>query len=375
MIMTLAMTTTATTISTIKCAFTMTAVWQSRGPYYMCQVQNRDIFRGQSMTIASIEGAHLPGMTDHDVQAFFLNGAHNLNQIPANLSGVFPNLVMLSIDNSKITDLTSDDLKPFPKLKYFIMTSSLIEVIRGDLFAHTPRIEVIDFRNSHNLEHIDPRTFSGLKKLRNLALVNPNCRSLFSAEVKEATVCMVRMVEAGECLSPFEVSSSSSSTSSSSSSTSSSSLPWTSDTTLLSKMNQQLDQETKKLNQKIENLQLENQNYKNAVHQLVQSMSSKSDQMDKNIATIVEKLTKFDTAAAITQTTRLMANCEHLSEKFSNFSSVHEQLDEKNEQLRVKTMQLNYCDAKVKELSYDWEMKLQQLLGVARKASEFLEKP
>ncbi|KAG5680407.1 hypothetical protein PVAND_009916 [Polypedilum vanderplanki] len=98
------------------------------------------------------------GKSDDDVNFFYLTGA-NLNFFPRNLENVFKNLELIYIYDSKLIEITSEDLKPFPKLKYFRLYGNPIEVIREDLFTHNPELEVLYLENNE-INHIYPKALS-----------------------------------------------------------------------------------------------------------------------------------------------------------------------------------------------------------------------
>lgn len=66
-------------------------------------------------------------------------------------------------------EITKDDLKPFPNLKYLYLDHNNIKVLEPNLFIHNPNLEIIWFR-PNPIEHIDPNVFKSLSNLKRLLL-------------------------------------------------------------------------------------------------------------------------------------------------------------------------------------------------------------
>jgi hypothetical protein len=130
--------------------------------------------------------------SDNDVNGFTIRNANTL-KFPANLEKVFKGLILIQIYN--ISDLTGDDLKPFPQLRFLLFEGNQMTAIRDDWFVHTPLLEEISFY-SNQIEHIDVKAFDGLSKLRVLFLASNAC-GLYGNDVAN----LVRRVKAGKCQS------------------------------------------------------------------------------------------------------------------------------------------------------------------------------
>ncbi|KAG5679646.1 hypothetical protein PVAND_009203 [Polypedilum vanderplanki] len=188
--------------ATIECKYFMyDGYWEINESVYNCDVLNIGVFTGERVTIENVEGNHENGKTDDDVQIFYLRDA-NLNYFPRNLENVFKNLLLIGILNSNLIEITSEDLKPFPKLKYLRIWGNPIEVIREDLFIHNLAMEVIILYNNE-INHIDPKAFSHLNKLRAVDLRHNVCKfDKDEANTKTEVLEIVKKIEQGQCLSP-----------------------------------------------------------------------------------------------------------------------------------------------------------------------------
>ncbi|KAG5680349.1 hypothetical protein PVAND_009859 [Polypedilum vanderplanki] len=185
---------------TIKCYYQMWKYWEANGIEYQCKVQNNEIFNENRVTIEKAEGEHKNGKSDDDVKFFVITGA-KLQFFPRNLENVFKNLELIFIWNSKLIEITSEDLKPFPKLKSFKLEENPIEVIREDLFINNPDLEVLYLENN-KINHIDPKALSHLNKLRAIWFKNNLCKFDKSEVTTRSEVLqIVKKIEQGQCLS------------------------------------------------------------------------------------------------------------------------------------------------------------------------------
>lgn len=185
---------------TIECNYFMDEWWPIEGRKYECVVTNSDMFNGSLVNIEKAEGEHLDGKSDDDVKFLMIN--INLGYFPTNLENVFKNLELIYMSFANLTELTSGDLKPFPKLKSLVLFVNSIEVIKEDLFIHNPELEGLDL-SFNKISHIDPKSFSHLNKLIYLNLSNNLCKidGKNEAATKSNVLELVKKIEQGQCLS------------------------------------------------------------------------------------------------------------------------------------------------------------------------------
>ncbi|KAG5682606.1 hypothetical protein PVAND_011949 [Polypedilum vanderplanki] len=186
---------------TIECNYGMGEWTGIDKSFYTCRVENPSIFSsGFRIIIDKETGQHLSEHSFNEVEGIFIYTAPSLNFFPLNINRVFPNLIAISITYSKLSQLTNEDLKPFPKLKFLNLYINEIEFLPENLFNNNPELEVISI--SHNkIQHIDKEAFSGLKLLRWLDLEDNICESLTKAETREEVLNLVQQIEDGECQS------------------------------------------------------------------------------------------------------------------------------------------------------------------------------
>ncbi|KAG5667766.1 hypothetical protein PVAND_015736 [Polypedilum vanderplanki] len=140
--------------------------------------------------------------TDDDVKFFDIENVDNLKYFPRNLGNVFKNLELIFILRSNLIEITSEDLKPFPKLKFLRLHGNSIEIIREDLFIHNPELEAFSL-DDNKIIHIDPKTLSHLNKLRSVGLSDNICKfNKSNAETRSEVLEVVKEIEQGKCQSP-----------------------------------------------------------------------------------------------------------------------------------------------------------------------------
>lgn len=117
----------------VSCSYSTMGMSYVSGSPYTCQAT---LTEDGSDDITLLSGAHTGSMTNANVQGFYVMGAYQtkFNKLPSNLATYFPNLVYISVDNTRMKTLTSADLKPFSNLVYFSAQMNLLRVLPGDTF-------------------------------------------------------------------------------------------------------------------------------------------------------------------------------------------------------------------------------------------------
>ncbi|KAG5679108.1 hypothetical protein PVAND_008700 [Polypedilum vanderplanki] len=179
---------------TIKCRY-----YLDYNNFYACNVMNAEVFTGDRVSIEKAEGQHLEGKTNDDVESFWIFDASNLKFFPSNINNIFKNLINIRIMFTNIAEITSENLKVFPELKFLHFFRNQIEVIKEDTFKFNPKLEEI-YMDNNKISHIDPKSFSELKSLEVLDLSGNVC-SLRWAENRDQVLEMVKKIEEGFCLS------------------------------------------------------------------------------------------------------------------------------------------------------------------------------
>jgi len=98
------------------------------------------------------------------ILAVFFRGL-TLNYLPSGMDEVLLDLLVISVFNSNLLQITKNDLKPFPKLEGLWLNGNKISVIERDLFKYNPELILVSF-HQNRLLHIDGNVFDSLTKMR-----------------------------------------------------------------------------------------------------------------------------------------------------------------------------------------------------------------
>ena len=99
----------------------------------------------------NVYGRHLHGHSDdhvQNVQFYFCR----MNTIPRGLMDRFPNLKMLTIYRSRLSEITKNDLMNYKNLERFYCNNNELEILPGDLFEDLKIIEANILDGLNNLK-------------------------------------------------------------------------------------------------------------------------------------------------------------------------------------------------------------------------------
>jgi len=152
--------------------------WSILGNIYWCNVQNLDnITSLDAAQIDSINGTHLAGFNNDNVEAIQVLSKGQIHYFPRGLNTIFKNLKGIRIENAGLKELHQSDLKVFPKLVQFWLFGNSLEILEENLFEFNPDLEFISLW-ANKISHIDPNVFAKLTKLRYLYLFGNTCISM-----------------------------------------------------------------------------------------------------------------------------------------------------------------------------------------------------
>lgn len=133
--------------------------------YYACVVSNLHT-SFNNRTITAVNGKHLIGKSNEDVEMFF-SKKENCPYLPLNLYKFFPNLEVFYVMNSNVQHLITGDIDGLDKLKIFDVSYNPVDQIGEDFFKGHENLEKISFYESH-LKKVTRGAFDGLENLRGL---------------------------------------------------------------------------------------------------------------------------------------------------------------------------------------------------------------
>ncbi|KAG5668063.1 hypothetical protein PVAND_016019 [Polypedilum vanderplanki] len=182
----------------IQCYFQMIFHLLASEGYYECMVLNVEIFNQNSILLTNADGRHHERKNNDNVQAFYLSDALELQKFPTGIDKIFKNLSMISITNTKLKEITKEDLKVFPNLKNLHIYGSQIKILKEDLFENNLKVEVL-WLSDNKISHIDSKSFSKLNNLNVLLLSGNDCESLTDARTREKVLKLIRQIEQNMC--------------------------------------------------------------------------------------------------------------------------------------------------------------------------------
>jgi len=139
------------------------------GTTYMCSATIIQV--GDLRNVTEVTGNHLDGQSNKDVTGFDMY--NQVDYVPHNLNHFFPNLLVLSIwETPGFSDVQENDLKQFPKLKWFQLNDNNIESINKNLFKHNPLLEFVSLKGNQ-IKHVANNAFDNLSQLSTLYIGGP----------------------------------------------------------------------------------------------------------------------------------------------------------------------------------------------------------
>jgi len=118
-------------------------IFPKDGEFYQCKIIKNDQEIPQNEEFEFI-GQHLPGKSDSDV-TFVEFCDSNCPKVPQGLTKTFPNLKGLGIYNSKLEELSKDDLVEYKNIEKFICNKNPVDFLPGDLFEGFEKLKHINF--------------------------------------------------------------------------------------------------------------------------------------------------------------------------------------------------------------------------------------
>lgn len=114
-----------------------------------------------SSTLQSVEGEHLEGRLNEDVEFLFIR-YQNLPFVPESIDQFFGNLTAVLFWSTQLFTISAGDLRQFPGLTHFFSYENPITSLDGDLFSFNPNLSDVEFEDNQ-IENI------GFDLLTNLA--------------------------------------------------------------------------------------------------------------------------------------------------------------------------------------------------------------
>lgn len=84
-------------------------------------------------------------LTASDVRVFQLSHMTRLESLPEGIVSFFPNLVGFRWEDDNLTQISANDLIPFPDLQVLSLWNNKLRSLHADLFKHTQKLIYINF--------------------------------------------------------------------------------------------------------------------------------------------------------------------------------------------------------------------------------------
>jgi hypothetical protein len=132
------------------------------GTIYFCEMINAEVTVRE--TVASVSTSHSLEKSNTEVKALFVRDK-TLRFVPDGFNKFFSNIEGVDIYNSQLKEISSDDLKQFPKLRGLWIRYNQVEKLESGLFEFNEKLEYISF-GWNKIMHIGVDLFTPLKNLK-----------------------------------------------------------------------------------------------------------------------------------------------------------------------------------------------------------------
>lgn len=132
-----------------------------------------DFIEDGSTDIDMVYGNHNVNKTLESVTFLDIRD-ENLVSIPPNLEFFFTNLTGITIVNSKLQQLTADDLRPFYGLQLLRIVKNPLTTLRADTFRYNPKLMVIDL-SSNKIMAVGKNLLLTLPYIRSVIFSDNSC--------------------------------------------------------------------------------------------------------------------------------------------------------------------------------------------------------
>lgn len=127
---------------------------------------------GDEHKVNEVSQNHMGGKSNYHVMALQIDH-QGLRYMPRGVENYFPNLKILRIFYTQISEISSDDLK-LPELTTLTVAHGPLQSLDGDLFKNNPKLTVINF-SVNSLKHVGPNVLTSMYNFNSVYLENNIC--------------------------------------------------------------------------------------------------------------------------------------------------------------------------------------------------------
>lgn len=120
--------------------------------HYQCLITNITI-EDTGVVVESVSRNHLPGLTDNDVKGFRIYKT-DCFYMPQGMIDLFPNIEVFQIEESRLMEISQDDLKPFTELTELYLNGNNLMSLDSNLFEFSWKLKRVHL--GHNKLRVIP---------------------------------------------------------------------------------------------------------------------------------------------------------------------------------------------------------------------------
>lgn len=128
----------------------------------------------QNETVTSVSGKLMDVLIYDNIKSLRIESSPMLQFFPKKIEKFFPNIEKLTITQTGLKIFTTDDIKPFTKLKNLDLSENQLEELNAELFAFNEDIEEIDL-TGNKLKHLGENFLKFAGKLKTIDMSENVC--------------------------------------------------------------------------------------------------------------------------------------------------------------------------------------------------------
>lgn len=127
-------------------------------------------------TLKNVTGILKGNLTNFDVSKLAVYSQFIFYQIPKGIEKFFPRLTNLDFFDGNLITVSSNDLKPFPKLTSLSLSRQRIIILDSSLFKYTLNLKFIKI-SENPIQHVGKDLLKSLKMLTEINFLHNTCFS------------------------------------------------------------------------------------------------------------------------------------------------------------------------------------------------------
>lgn len=122
-------------------------------------------------------------------------------QLPKENNSYLQYIQEISIHDSMLETITSDDLKPFQQLEILRLTSNKLKKLDADLFKYSSNLSLINLSNNQ-INYVGEKILNPLKKLKTFLIEGNDCINIGFTRITSRQLFWLRCELAINCTEP-----------------------------------------------------------------------------------------------------------------------------------------------------------------------------